>query len=423
MKRICLFEDAAVAQLEPLALTRPAFELRCGCTSLEEKLLRPYMDAELGLLVRPYLAAAAGERRPHAHVNDPVWLAADTTLMLNGRWLADDQDRLDCTDPHVGEVDGQVAYAVVPRQLLSDCRHENIDDHLAHWRQTLPRRPASGTMIDYPWLLVDANPSAIESDFAHLFTGRSVGVPETVALLGDGARLAIDATVELEPFVTVDVRNGPVVIDEGVRITSFSRIEGPCYIGRNSQIMGAKIRGGTSIGPECRIGGEVEAAIVHGYSNKYHDGFLGHAYVGEWVNLGAGTSNSDLRNDYGEVTVPMGQSRIATGRKKVGCFIGDHTKTALGTLINTGSNIGAFAGLIPSGGLAPKYVPSFTILWRGSLQPLEDFDSLMTTAERMMARRGCTLSDTLIALYHHVFTETSMVRRWLLRRAYGRKVS
>ena len=110
---------------------------------------------------------------------------------------------------------------------------------------------------------------------------------------------------------------------------------------------GGKIRAGTTLGPDCRIGGEVEASIVQGHSNKYHDGFLGHAYVGEWVNLGAGTQNSDLRNDYGEVTVTVNGRLVRTGQTKVGCFLGDHTKTGLGTLLNTGTSVGVFCNLLP----------------------------------------------------------------------------
>ena len=138
------------------------------------------------------------------------------------------------------------------------------------------------------------------------------------------------------------------MIDEGAIVSAFTRLEGPCYIGPHSQVFGAKIRAGTSLGPHCRIGGEVEASIVHGHSNKYHDGFLGHSYVGEWVNLGAGTHSSDLRVDYGPVSVILNRQPFATGQAKVGCFMGDHVKTGLGVLINTGSNIGAFCNLFPA---------------------------------------------------------------------------
>src|SRR4029077_7985435 len=150
-----------------------------------------------------------------------------------------------------------------------------------------------------------------------------------------------DATVE--PFVVADTRGGPVLIDHGAIVHSFSRLEGPCYVGRESWILAAKLRANSTIGPCSRIGGEVEASIVQGFSNKYHEGFLGHSYVGEWVNLAAATQTSDLRNDYGNVSVHVNGERVATGRGKIGSYIGDHAKTGLAALLNTGSSIGAFA--------------------------------------------------------------------------------
>src|SRR5205085_4411115 len=184
--------------------------------------------------------------------------------------------------------------------------------------------------------------------------------------------------------------------------TAFSRLEGPCYIGSGTQVQGAKIRAGTTLGPQCRVGGEVEASIIHAHTNKYHEGFLGHSYVGEWVNLGAGTHNSDWRNDYGEVTVTAGGRPIATGLTKVGCFVGDHSKTGLGTLLNTGTNVGAFCNLLPAGSLLPRYFPSFTSWWNGSVRENDDLQILLATARQVMTRRGYTLTPGHEKLYQHL---------------------
>src|SRR5262249_20302252 len=165
------------------------------------------------------------------------------------------------------------------------------------------------------------------------------------------------------------------------------------------------------------IGGEVEASIVQGHSNKYHDGFLGHAYVGEWVNLGAGTSNSDLRNDYGEVSVAVNGRQVATGRSKVGCFLGDHTKAGLGTLLNTGTAAGVFCNLLPTGGLLPRQVPSFASVWNGALVETGDIDSLLRTADRVMRRRGQALTEAHRALYRTLFEQTAAARRQTIRDA------
>src|SRR5262249_41038242 len=149
---------------------------------------------------------------------------------------------------------------------------------------------------------------------------RSPGSVRDIAVIGPRERLLVDATAHVDPMVVADTRNGPVIVEANAVITAFTRLEGPCCIGPGTQVLGANIRAGTTLGPHCRVGGEIEASIVQGYSNKYHDGFLGHSYVGSWVNLGAGTHNSDLRNDYGPVTVTMAGQRIDTGRTKIGCY-------------------------------------------------------------------------------------------------------
>src|SRR5436190_703716 len=197
------------------------------------------------------------------------------------------------------------------------------------------------------------------------------------------------------------------MIDREAVIAAFTRLEGPCYVGPQTHVLGAKLRAGTTLGPNCRIGGEVETSIVHGYSNKYHDGFLGHSYVGEWVNLGAGVQTSDLRNDYGEVKVVVNGALVATGSKKVGSFIGDHTKAGLGTLLNTGSNVGIFCNLLPSGTLLPKHVPSFASWWNGALVDRCDLRQEEQTAGLVMRRRGWAFSDIHAELVRHLHHESA----------------
>jgi hypothetical protein len=179
------------------------------------------------------------------------------------------------------------------------------------------------------------------------------------------------------------------------------------------------VRAGTTFGPQCRIGGEVEASIVLGHSNKNHDGFLGHAYVGEWVNLAAGTYTSDLRNDYGPVRVMVDGRLVATGRTKVGCFLGDHTKTGLGTLLDTGTNAGVFCNLLP-GGLLPRYIPSFACCRDGVPTDRADLADLLDTAGEVLRRRGRTLTGTHAALYRAVHEQTLAERRRVVREAERR---
>lgn len=407
--RVCLFEDAAVAGLTPLALTRPAFDLLCGLTSLGEKQRRAFGSPPTGALVRPLLADVCALSHPELAVNDLAWLSAAPTALVNARWLPPAGATLPIPGPGVGLVGDEVAYAVVGPEQLADLSHLTLEEGLDTWKATLPTVPAGGRLIRHLWELVQLNGSAIVADVASAAALPPPAVGGTV--VGPPERFLVAPTARVEPLVVADTTQGPVVVQDGAVVTAFSRLEGPCVIGPHTHVLGAKVRAGTTLGPHCRIGGEVEASIVQGYSNKYHDGFLGHAYVGEWVNLGAGTSNSDLRNDYGEVSVILDGRPVATGLTKVGCFLGDHTKTGLGTLLNTGTNAGAFCNLLPSGGFVPKYVPSFCRWWNGALTDDSDLEALLQTAAVVMGRRGQALTEAHRSLYRALWGQTAPERR------------
>jgi hypothetical protein len=161
----------------------------------------------------------------------------------------------------------------------------------------------------------------------------------------------------------------------------------------------------------CRIGGEVEESIVHGYSNKYHDGFLGHAYVGEWVNLGALTTNSDLKNDYTSVSVTLdGRTPIDTGSTKVGALIGDHTKTSIGTLLNTGAYVGAMTLIAATGKPLPKFIPSFAWFLEGVTTKGFGRRALYDTARMAMSRRKCTWTPADEAMWEAIYNLTAPAR-------------
>jgi UDP-N-acetylglucosamine diphosphorylase/glucosamine-1-phosphate N-acetyltransferase len=189
-----------------------------------------------------------------------------------------------------------------------------------------------------------------------------------------------------------------------------STIAGPTYIGKGSTIkVGAKIYAGTSIGEVCKVGGEVEESIMHSYSNKQHDGFLGHAYVGMWVNLGAGTSNSDLKNDYGIVRVEIGGETIDTGSMYVGATIGDHSKTGILTALNTGTIVGTGCNLYGAV-LHDKFVPSFT--WgEGGAYVEYRLEKFLRVARSVMARRKMELSTAEESMLREAFSLTADERK------------
>ena len=279
-----------------------------------------------------------------------------------------------------------------------------------------------GEWIARPWDLVAKNADHLARDFDALgkpsVSNRQLA---SLALVGPSDRLAIHESARIDPYTVFDTTVGPITVGAGAWVQPFTRVEGPCHVGAQTQLFRANLRGGTTIGPNCRVGGEVEASIIHGHSNKYHEGFLGHAYVGEWVNLGAITSNSDLRNDYGEVSVPLQGDPIATGQTKVGCFVGDHTRTGLGSMLNTGTSIGVMCNVLPAGILLPKHVPSFSAIWFGRVAPGFPIDQLFATARTVMGRRGQTFTAVDEQLYLDLFEQTRLERERAFQKAQDRR--
>lgn len=417
--RLCIYEDSSVPNLEPIALTRPAFALWCGAERLFERHRRQFHATELGFWVRPELAELWKLESPGHPVNDADWVRDQPTVWINGRWLPGSDVAID-TAPHVGKMNEQLAYAVLPK---GETPLGDVSAWLDAWKLRLPTRAVSGATLDYLWDIVDHNSTVLKQDASWFRAAhRTQPIPQHVAVNGPAEQMLIAEDAVVEPFVFADTRGGPVMIDRGAVVHSFTRLEGPCYVGKGSWIVGAKLRAGSTIGPQCKVGGEVEASIIQGYSNKYHEGFLGHSYVGEWVNIAAGTQTSDLRNDYDMVRVSINGQRISTGKSKVGSFIGDHAKTGLGALLNTGSTIGAFANVLPTSGLAPQVIPSFCQFFHEQLQEVWDLRKVFITAGRVMQRRGQSLTETHRDLYHTLFESTSERRRKVMRESEVRRV-
>lgn len=413
---IYIFEDAGVKNLNPLTLTRPAFDLRCGAVTLLERLERCLPERVSAALVRPELADLCRTNHPHLQVAesalDDDHAQQELVLLVNARWLAPSEKLVLPDSPAIGCIGEQVVYALVPAGELRGLSLANLPWRLAEWRHKLSHHRAGGQLIDYPWDLVEHNGAALEDDYLHWW---QQGVPEArdVSITGPAERCLVAHTAEIEPMVHIDTRKGPVLIDRGVVLQSFSRIEGPCYIGPETRVQGAHIHGG-SIGPQCRIGGEVESSIVHGYSNKAHEGFLGHSYVGEWVNLAAGTQTSDLRTDYSTIRMTIEGKTIDTGLLKIGSFIGDHVKTSLNTLFNTGSLIGVFGQLLGGGELLPRVVPSFCRYGKGKLHEHNVLREIFNTAQVMMGRRNREWTELHAELFFTLFETTAAERRQLL---------
>jgi UDP-N-acetylglucosamine diphosphorylase / glucose-1-phosphate thymidylyltransferase / UDP-N-acetylgalactosamine diphosphorylase / glucosamine-1-phosphate N-acetyltransferase / galactosamine-1-phosphate N-acetyltransferase len=251
----------------------------------------------------------------------------------------------------------------------------------------------SGRLLASPWNLMEANAAQVVRDLADaLPAGASPldPLPPGVHQLGDHP-VTVGAGVQVDPGVVLDTRAGPIHLGAGVDVRAFTRLEGPAWIGADTRLLGG-VFSALSTGPVCRLRGEIEASVINGWCNKAHDGYLGHAVLGRWVNLGALTTNSDLKNTYGSVRVPLGPTRTRdSGMLKVGVLLGDHVKTGIGTLLNTGTVVGAGSTLFAGGGFPPRWVPPFSWGSGAGLEPAR-LEAMLEVAERAMARRDRALA-------------------------------
>jgi UDP-N-acetylglucosamine diphosphorylase/glucosamine-1-phosphate N-acetyltransferase len=251
-----------------------------------------------------------------------------------------------------------------------------------------PAEPIEGLVLRGAYDLLTALDTLLAGDCAELAAGGRDPLPAGTLVFGDEALIAARGAT-IEPGVVFDVRKGAVVVEAGAEIRHGTRLEGPCYVGPGSRVLGGFIRGSV-FGPRCVVRGEIAASSFIGYANKSHDGFVGNSVIGHWVNLGAGTTTSNLKNTYGPVRLDLAGHQVETGRTNVGSLIGDHAKTAIGTMLATGTVIGAGASVF-GGEPVPKYVLPFA--WgAGNAQRLSE-DGFLRIAERVMPRRDVPFTD------------------------------
>jgi UDP-N-acetylglucosamine diphosphorylase/glucosamine-1-phosphate N-acetyltransferase len=257
-----------------------------------------------------------------------------------------------------------------------------------------------GDVLPAPWDLVVRNSDQLRLDLPAFFGGSARASTEAlpwaaVHRIGEHA-VTWEEGVQVDPAVVLDTRDGPVHLGTGVVVRPFTHLKGPAWIGNGTTLLGGTI-GALSAGPRCLLRGEISESVILGHTNKAHDGYLGHCLLGRWVNLGAFTTNSNLKNNYGQVRVATASGEIDSGLLKVGAFLGDHVKTGIGTRLGAGTSVGAGSNLYGAG-MAPKWLPPFS-WWDGhSVEPYR-LDAFLATAEKAMARRGVALTDGQRALF------------------------
>jgi len=408
--------DAGYENFYPITYTRPVFDLKLGNVTFLGQIKREFSEFEIAIITREYLAKYMKEKNREEPVNDEKFfdddiLFIDGRVVVTGRLKRRILEEIERKKESLVFIDheGEIVVAYLRERLLRDHAKSLIAGKFDFRRACEKTVKIKALVIKYPWELIANLEQILKEILAKEGGGRILGEVEPGAkIVGSMIYIGENSLVESGARIISD--KGPVYIDSGVIVENGSRIEGPIYIGSKTFILSNTRVAVSAIGSVCRIGGEIERCLIQGYSNKYHLGFLGHSYVGEWVNIGAGTTNSDLKNTYGTIRTTIGERIIDTGEIKYGCLIGDFVKTSIGTYIYAGKKIGIASH---THGYILEDVPSFTI-WAKSfgVEPVElEIDSVIRTQERMMMRRGIKMVNADKKLMKYLFELTLPERK------------
>ena len=367
--------EQPAAAWAPFAGVRPIAELRAGAWRIRER-WEAACEAEASAILGTHIDGFHEGDEPPVRPPGPVAGPA----VVGAAWFAPTGDRV-----------ATVAAEGAPRRLTHGGTTVGwIVPAGEQWHG--PHGRGEGCEIDGLLLrgsfdLVTALERFLGEDCADFRAAPTSGIPEGSLVLGDVSDVVVLGAV-VEPGVVFDVRQGAVVLEAGVEVRHGTRLEGPVFVGARTKVLGGFIRA-SAFGPDCRVHGEVAASVFLGYANKSHDGFVGHSVVGHWVNLGALTTTSNLKNTYGPVRLDLDGERIETGRQNLGTLFGDHAKTAIGTMLATGTVVSAGANLFgpPT---PPRYVPPFA--WGSAGEERLTPDGFLRIAERVMTRRQVELT-------------------------------
>lgn len=386
-----LFDGPFRNNLLPFTFTRPVADIRVGILTIREK-WETYLGYTTTTITEEYLS----DKYPMVEM--------DENIMINASYLPNAElvEMVKNLEENQAVFKNEDVIAFFVKSVQDDIDFDNFD---------IVEYEGDALKIEHTWDIFMKNGQAIEDDFELLTNGRrSQPIPAGNNVIA-AHNIFIEEGAKMD-FVTLNATNGPIYIGKDSEIMEGSIIRGPFALCDHAVVkLGAKIYGPTTIGPHCRVGGEVNNSVMFSYSNKGHDGFLGNSVLGEWCNLGADTNNSNLKNNYAEVRLwDYGtESFVRTGLQFCGLMMGDHSKCGINTMFNTGTVVGVSANIFGSG-FPRNFVPSFS--WGGSA----GFTTYLTqkafeVAEVVMSRRDVLLSDDDKAILEHVFEATKKYRR------------
>ena len=389
---LILFDDLNRNQLFPFTHTRPIADIRCGIMTIRER-WELLLQKNSGTLTVEYLQQAF----PKKYDKDIMY--------VNGSTIADSKLVNAIKELTYGQAlihESQIVALAAPKEFNS---FQDLEQYAATAEKVL--YDESIEFIHKPWHIFEKNELAINIDFKTLTKGKtSQDIPEFVTAINP-ENIFIEEGAILNPCI-LNASKGPIYIAKDAEIMEGCMVRGPFSLGEHATLkMGAKVYGATTIGPDCKVGGEVGNVVFFNHSNKGHDGFLGNAVVGDWCNFGADTNCSNLKNNYGEVDVwnEYENKSEKTGLQFCGLLMGDHSKCGINTMFNTGTVVGVSCNIY-GGNFPDKYIPSFS--WGGSEGfTIYKIEKAIETANKMMERRGMSLSDEEVTIFHYIFNNSN----------------
>lgn len=377
-----LFDGQHHQKLKPLTLTRPVSDLRVGLFKIHEKWSN-FLGTQVGVRSKDYLADKFNSNKDQADVGI-------SGALLPSQEVCEAIEELE--DNTIMIKDGKVL-AIKPLPKEDDQMEEKLNGY------RVLKYSGEVQIIERPMdiFLLNGDQLSMDLKFINIEKLATLDYGQGNLIIGNNVFIEKGAVVN---GVTLNSSDGPIYIGKNTEIMEGSNIRGPFALMEGSIIkMGAKVYGPTTIGPHCKVGGELGNVVFQGYANKAHDGFVGNSVIGHWCNLGADTNTSNLKNNYGEVRSYsyVSESLESTGTRYCGLILGDHSKSSINTMFNTGSVVGAFVNVF-DGGFPPKFIPSFS--WGGKKGFIDyEFKKAMEVAKVVMGRRGVDLDNVTEKLY------------------------
>jgi len=398
---ICFFEDEGDRLFAPLTLTRPVDDLRIGIFTIQEKWQRYLNPQHISRIPRTPLTYLFPGDHPKSN-NEVIW--------INARWLPDTEAAKSVRKLRCGEA-LRKSGAIVAIKLKSTQSQKHFKEGNTDFEPATVTETESGTLIGYLWDLFQQNETEIRKDVTLLEKSRTAlqkMFPQ--AILNSEKDIYAEPGARVDPGAVIDASGGPVYLGSNSHVMYGAVIQGPSALCESSVLkIGAQMYAGTTIGPVCKVSGEIQNVIIHSHSNKAHDGFLGNSLIGEWCNLGANTTSSNLKNNYKPIKIPDWSTGniYKSSLQFFGTVMGDHGKTAINTTLSAGTICGVFCNIFTYG-FPPKHVPSFSWVSPEGTEYYQ-FEKAMETAEIMMNRRNIRLKQDYLKMMRHIYDKRDVM--------------